>query len=121
MDSTGSMFSFYVMAGALVLALLAFLFAPAVLIIFFARRNWQRLAHPWGYLAASFLILYGLDLLLAYLSFPIGIGIHGVHSGDPPPSFIERHALELRTYGAVAILIACSITFLRLLRFVWSK
>jgi hypothetical protein len=121
MGSSGSMFSFYLMAGAIVLALLAFLFAPAALIIVFTRRSWRGLAHPWGYLTASFLVLYGLDLLLAYLAFPIGIGIHGVRPGDPPPSFIERHALELRTYGALAILIACSIAFLRFLRFIWSK
>jgi len=118
MSSSGSTLSFYLMAGV---TLFGYLFAPAVLTIFFAKRSWRVLAHPWGYLVVGLFVLYGLDVLLAYLAFPIGIGIHGVRPGTPPPGFLERYALELRIFSSLAILIVCSITFLRFLRSAWSR
>ncbi len=118
MGSSGSMLSFYLIAGT---ALLGYLFSPAILTILFAARSWRTLAHPWGYLAVSLLVLYALDVFLAYLAAPIGIGIHGVRAGTPPPGLFQRYAIEIRIFGALAILVVCSIAFLRLLRSVWSQ
>ncbi len=101
--------------------LLAFVVSPVVLVVVFATRSWRTLANPWGYIAVSFVVLYGLALTLAYLAFPIGVGIAGVRPGTPPPGFLERHALEIRIYGSLIALIALSIVFLRYLRMFWSK